>query len=304
MSGIVFRLYGDRLKIKNKQNLILLYFLNAYHNMNFIDSYEIKHVDMSWVIDNKQYGSLNHPTVMIGDDNESYQVKFNKPDDMRIGINELVCNLIGLELELPMFESIIASISQELIDSNEKLSEFCPGDHFAQVYLQPFETVNSYKIQGKTIDKDMIGNFRQIPDFIIFDKYIENFDRHENNICLLENEKLTDKVDYYLFDHDLAFQRNPNIKTDIRGLREMKRTLHQMHFVVDHIDKFRLFDRGINRTIDLANTIPDIIKKIPTSWKNGYEEYINNVEILLTEFTKNMANEHIQLNRDKLSSLQ
>ena len=271
--------------------------------MNFIDSYEIKHVNMLWVIDNKQYGSLNYPIVMVGDDNESYQVKFNKPNDMRIGINELVCNLIGLELELPLFQPLIANISQELIDSNEKLSEFCSGEHFAQVYLQPFETVNSYKIQGKIIDKDMIGNFRQIPDFIIFDKYVENFDRHGDNICLLENERLPNKVDYYLFDHDLAFQRNPDVKTDIRGLREIKRTLHQMHFVVDHIDKFRLFDRGINRTLDLVNLIPDIIKKIPTSWRYGYEEYINNVEVLLTQFTKNIANEHIQLNRDKLPSL-
>ena len=61
---------------------------------------------------------------MIGYDNESYQVKFNKPGDMRIGINELVCNLIGLEQELPMFEPVIANISQEFIDSNKNYLNF------------------------------------------------------------------------------------------------------------------------------------------------------------------------------------
>ena len=258
---------------------------------------------MSWIIDNKQYGSLNYPTVMVGEDNESYQVKFNRPEDFRIGINELVCNLIGLELELPVFEPIIANISQEIINSNKKLEEFESGEHFAQVYLQPFETVNSFQSQGKHLKKDMIGNITLVPDFIIFDKYIENFDRHGNNICLLQNENLRDKIDYYLFDHDLAFQRHPTIKNEISGLREMNAKLTHMQFVVEQITKRRLFDRGINKVTALSGTIPDIIKKIPPAWKNGYEDYINKIEVLLAGFTEDMANEHIVINKDKLPLL-
>ena len=97
--------------------------------MSITDSYNLKRVDMSWIIDNKQYGSLNHPTVMVGEDNESYQVKFNRPEDFRIGINELVCNLIGLELELPVFEPVIADISQGIMNGNKKLEEFESGGH-------------------------------------------------------------------------------------------------------------------------------------------------------------------------------
>jgi len=284
-------------------NLIAQDFFCIIGIMSIIDSYNLKQIDMSWVIDNKQYGSLNHPTVMVGDDNESYQVKFNKPEDFRIGINELVCNLIGLELELPVFEPVIANISQDIIDSNEKLETYSPGEHFAQVYLEPFETVKSYNNQGKQIDKDMIGNIGLVPDFIIFDKYIENFDRHGENICLLQNETLGNKVDYYLFDHDLAFQRHPITKNDISGLRKMKTKLRHMQFVVEQITKIRFFYRGISKMTSMSSVIPDIIKKIPTAWKIGYEDYINKIEVLLTEFTESMANEHIALNKDKLPSL-
>lgn len=271
--------------------------------MQFGTSNQVKHVNMSWIIDNKQYGSLNHPTVIVGDDNTSYQVKFNKPDDMRIGINELVCTLIGLELELPVFEPVIANVSQDIIDGNKKLEQYCAGEHFAQVFLEPFETVNSYKFQGKQIIKDNIGNIGLVPDFIIYDKYIENFDRHGDNICLLSNSTLASKVDYYLFDHDLAFQRHPTIKNDIQGLRQLKTKLKHMHFFVDHINKTSLFYRGTSKIIRLSKKISGIMNKVPQSWKTGYENYLGNIEVLLTNFTETMANEHISLNKDKWPSL-
>jgi len=271
--------------------------------MQFGNSYNIEYMNMSWVIDNKQYGSLNHPKIMVGEDNKSYQVKFNTSQDMRIGINELVCTVVALELDLSVFKPIIANVSQNVIDGAKSLKDYCAGEHFAQVYLQPFETVNSYKKQGKQINKDMIANIGYVPDFIIFDKYIENFDRHGDNICLLSNPVLANKVDYYLFDHDLAFQRNPQTKNDIRGLRSMKTKLTQMHFLIENITKTRLFYRGISRILGLSKKIPEIINLVPKSWKLGYEDYLTNVEVLLTNFTENMANEHIDLNKDKLPSL-
>ena len=106
----------DLFPIKNQQNLILLYFLNAYHNMNFIDSYEIKHGDMSWVIDNKQYGSLNHPTVMIGDDNKSYQVKL-----ITYGYLDALCEYFKVDYKtrkdrLDIFDLSIHQAAKEVFD--------------------------------------------------------------------------------------------------------------------------------------------------------------------------------------------
>lgn len=271
--------------------------------MIFGTSYTVKHVDMSWIVNNKQFGSLNHPSVIVGDDGVSYLVKFNTPTDMRIGINELICNLIGLELELPVFEPIIANISQDMIDNNECLKDYDAGEHFAQIYLEPFETVDSYLHQGKQIDVDLIGNIRHVPDFIIFDKYIENYDRHGGNICLKSNPILTNKVDYYLFDHDLSFGRHPDTHNDIRGLREMKNKLHFMNFVVEKIDNLRLFDRGINNMMNLSKNIPELFSYIPKSWVTGYEEYLKNIQILLNKFTESIATEHIILNKDKLPLL-
>ncbi len=245
----------------------------------------------------------HRPVLMVGDDNESYQIKFNKPDDFRIGINELVCNLIGLELELPVFEPVIAKISRGIIQGNKDLEQLCPGEHFAQVYLEPFETVNSYTQQGREISQHMVGNISHVPVFIIFDKYVENFDRHGGNICLLPNEALPSKVDYYLFDHDLAFQRN-RPKRDVSGLRKMRTKLQHMYFIVEQINKMQLFERGISNVVGLSGTIPEIIKKIPPSWKAGHEDYINSVEVLLSRFTERMAVEHVETNKDKLPSLQ
>lgn len=264
---------------------------------------QIRHVDMMWVVNNKQYPSLNHPSVMVGSDSKSYQVKFNKPDDMRIGINELVCTIIASELGLPVFQPVIANVSQELIDGNESLRQYCAGEYFAQIYLEPFETVESYHVQGKHVNPDLIGNIGFVPDFIVFDKYIENYDRHGGNICLRPNSTLPKKVDYYLFDHDLAFQRDPAVKRDVSGLRELKTRLIFMHFNVDCIDRLRLFSRGISKTVALTNKIPDIINQIPKSWTNGYESYVNNIEVVLTTFTEALVNDHIHLNMDKLPSL-
>jgi hypothetical protein len=271
--------------------------------MIFGTSYEIKHVDMSWVVGHKEYSSLNNPIILVGDDSVSYLVKFNKPTDMRIGINELVCNLIGLELELPVFNPVIVNVSQELIDSNDDLKNYCVGEHFAQVYFEPFETVRIYKDQGKQITGELIGNVRHVPDFIMFDKYIENYDRHGDNICLKSNDTLSNKMDYYLFDHDLSFCRNPDTQIDISGLRDMRFRLLSMEFVVDSIDNLRLFDRAINQLIGLSKNIPELMSFIPKSWKIGYDQYIKNIEILLDKFTMNVAKEHIILNKDKLPLL-
>ena len=84
--------------------------------MNFIDSYEIKHGDMSWVIDNKQYGSLNHPTVMIGDDNKSYQVKL-----ITYGYLDALCEYFKVDYKtrkdrLDIFDLSIHQAAKEVFD--------------------------------------------------------------------------------------------------------------------------------------------------------------------------------------------
>lgn len=240
---------------------------------------------------------------MVGEDMQTYHVKFNKPDDLRIGINEIVCSLVGLELELPLFKPIIAKISQKVIDSHDSLAGYCAGEHFAQVYLQPFETVNSYIGQGKELKKENVANIRSVPDLIVFDKYVENYDRHGDNICLRPNEALSTKVDYYLFDHDLAFQRN-DTKTDISNLRDLKKELIHMCYVVDDVNKRTLFWRGTSKCIGLKSKIPDLIKKIPKSWAEGYESYMSDIEILLSKFSESIMNEHIELNKGRFPKLQ
>ena len=121
--------------------------------MSVVNSYNLKRIDTSWIIDNKQYGSLSRPTVMAKGDNEPYQAKFNRPKDFRIGINDLVCNLIGLELELPVFEPAVADIPHGIMNGSKKLEGFESGERFAQVCLQSFKTVNSFQNRGKRLKK-------------------------------------------------------------------------------------------------------------------------------------------------------
>ena len=270
--------------------------------MSVEKSQELQYVEMAWIADNKQYGTLNDPVIMVGDDFETYHVKFNKPTDNRIGINEIICSLVGLELELPLFNPIIAKVSQDVIDSSDDLENYSAGEHFAQVYREPFETVLSYIDQGKQLKKENIGNIGLVPDFIAFDKYIENFDRHGGNVCLLPNVSIGNKVDYYLFDHDLAFQRT-SVMIDISNLRSLKTALIHMCFIVDAVDKSRLFYRGASKINTLESKIPDLIKQIPKSWVKGYESYISNIETLLTTFTESMVYEHIELNKGRFPKL-
>ena len=263
---------------------------------------QLKEITMSYATDNRYYDTLNQPVVMVGNDNESYHVKFNLKNDTRIGINEMVCSLVGQYLELPVFDPIIANVSSEIIKEDDRIQDAYGGKHFATRFIEPFETIDGFTKQGKQLEADLIANVRMVPDFIIFDKYIENFDRHGGNVCLLPNKNLANKMDYYLFDHDLAFQRTPGAYK-IANLRKICRKLEHMVFLVSCVTNLRLFDRIINKIVSLGQNIPDIIASIPDAWKIGQTEYINDMEVLLTGFTKQIANKHIALNRDKLSYL-
>jgi len=265
-------------------------------------NYEIPKIEMDYHVATP-HQTLNSPNIVVGKDTETYFVKFNEKDNARIGINELICNLIGLKLELPLFDPIIAIVSEDLINSKEQLKEFPAGEHFAQKYLEPLDTVGTYTSLGRELTEDAIGNVRHVPDFLIFDKYIENYDRHEDNICLLPNETITDKVDYYLFDHDLAFQRDIIRKGSVKDIRNLKQKLKYMFFLVEGITKRRLFDRIYNKIDLLKKDIPDIMKAIPPNWVVGHENYINEVEIVLNNFTVDIVDTYLELNRDKLPFL-
>lgn len=202
-----------------------------------------------------------------------------------------------------MFEPVIANVSENVIKKYEKLENYCPGEHFALVYFEPFETVNTYHAQGKQLTMDTLANVRHVPDFVVFDKYIENYDRHGDNVCLLPNESLGNKVDYYLFDHDLAFQRDRIGTGSIKSIRDLNRKLVKMVFVIDHIDHTRFFDRMIGRIEMLKNKIPDIINEIPPSWRINHAEYISEVETLLTKFTDKMFHSYLAFNKERFPFL-
>ena len=256
---------------------------------------------MSYVLDSRHKETLNQPVIMVGDDDNLYHVKFNPKNNTKIGINELTCSLIAQHLELPVFEPIIASVPDYIINNDARIRNTCGGKHFATRFIKPFETVNVFKNQGKEIKADLIGNIRMVPDFIIFDKYIENFDRHDNNICLLPNENLLHKFDYYLFDHDLAFQRT-SIQ-DMTRLRDICKRLEYMSFIVSHITQLSMFNKITSKIESLKQNIPDIIAAIPTEWRNNQTKYIINMEILLTKFSKQIATDHILQNKNLLPQL-
>ena len=300
------------LGVKSTDKTLIFFILTIYHKIrksyNILiiilsvdvtkSDYDVPKIEMDYYV-TTPYKTKNTPHIMVGKDNETYFVKFNEKNNNRIGINELVCNLIGLKLELPLFEPIIAIISEELIKNNDQLKEFPEGEHFAQKYLEPFDTVATYMSQGRNLTEELIANVRHVPDFLIFDKFVENYDRHQGNICLLPSIALPNKVDYHLFDHDLAFQRDIVHNGSIKQIRQFQRQLEHVFFLVEGVTKRRLFDRISNKINFVKSDIPDIIKSIPSTWVTDNRDYINEIEEVLNDFTDRTVDSYLEFNKDK-----
>lgn len=139
------------------------------------------------------------PHIFRCDNQELYVVKFiNNPDGTGVLANEWIASRLGRMLKLPVAKSSKILITDELLDMYPELKrmEIDSGLHFGSRFEKDGVNV------GDHIDLSDCRNVESAAGMIVFDHWINNWDRHRTqaNLLYLEIRK-----EILLIDHSDAF---------------------------------------------------------------------------------------------------
>ncbi|WP_243289291.1 HipA family kinase [Clostridium perfringens] len=173
----------------------------------------------------KMDAGVSRPVLVLGDDLNEYILKNQRSDNEGnvtnydcMFINELLAYQIGVYLDVPMPEAVIAILSGEFINEDPALRfayRFEAGKYFATEKLKYVE--NNLKdnrqeliAMGKPYMKNTWNNFfkgisnkEDIAKILAFDILIANFDRYNNEGNILIDKSVVRKI--YAIDHGHAF---------------------------------------------------------------------------------------------------
>lgn len=139
------------------------------------------------------------PHIFKCDDHRSYVVKLiNNPDGTGVLANEWIASRLGLLLNLPIAKTSIIEINDDLLDMYPELKklDIPAGPHIGS----PFEE-DGVNI-GEDLDLSDCRNIHKAAGMIVFDHWINNWDRHITEANLLY---LLNKREILLIDHSDAF---------------------------------------------------------------------------------------------------
>lgn len=252
---------------------------------------DVQHIDeLKYPIGN---GTTN-PIIGIGN-NKHFVIKTNNNvQGNRILINELVCYLLALELELPIPNSKLCLIDQgTIVHSNvenmEDFSESCYGLGFCSEYIENSTVLSSHKMIQLTNNHEWL-----IPKLMLFDHLIYNKDRNKGNLllkmgkdnrelilidhshtfnleCIWDKVQLHDKINNNDYKDEYIMEKNAYIYSKLKKCLEI-----DMITMADTIDYFK---NRINNKV-----IGDIIDKIPTEWESNKEDLEALKEYLIYRF--------------------
>ncbi|MCB2354366.1 HipA family kinase [Clostridium estertheticum] len=227
--------------------------------------------------------------------NEYYVVKtFNNSEGNKTLINELVCYLIALKLDIKMPESGICLIDKyTIIGKNvSDMPEFndrCYGLGFYSQYIDKNTIISSSKMLK------MARNYKEIiPQIMLFDHIVYNKDRNRGNLLITANKNNRELI---LIDHTHTFNlqciwnsHDLNQKifdNDYKDtiIMEYNEFLYSKFKEVCKIDLYELqlqvnyFRERLSRDF-----FRSIIDKVPEEWESDKNELIALSEYLIYRF--------------------
>jgi hypothetical protein len=235
------------------------------------------------------------PYYLICDDGEQYAVKFKEnPESSRVLINEYVCAEIARKLDLPLAETSFVHVDESFVVDHGGLislhveKPITSGIHFGSKKIKKvFQISNSQMLEEAV-------NINCVPEIILFDHLICNYDRDRNGGNLLFDFSTKQIV---MIDHTHAFDLGPLWTTD-----ELKRRINQPFIALDTggfvYKKLVPFVKGNNPFGNIMNKLTrlnadnlwHIIDNIPLEWHITPEE-----KIILLEYLYDRLNriEHV-----------
>lgn len=242
---------------------------------------------------------------VVGDTGETYIVKFNRYPQ-KTAINELVCYKIAKYFNLPVFKPVIITLDQDQCTEINVTQDIPvePGKHFGVELIQPFYAVQNYeKTFGAKLVKEIISNLHLAPDIFGFDIYVQNHDRHCMNVCILQNQMIKEKYDYYIFDHSHAFGGPNWFAAGIKELYKKFPKLGQFCIITDNIKRMSQFDRFFRLLDKFQTNVDEVFEDLPPKWTEKFGTDMTELRLSLLNTHKDKIKDSIKNSKDLLINL-
>jgi hypothetical protein len=197
-------------------------------------------------------------------DGHTYVVKFkNNPSGTRVLVNEYVAGKFGQLLSLPVVPFEVVQISDVFIKDYPILSKhkFTSGSQFASLFID-----NCIHLERKSRNENIIvSNREHFAGTIVFDLWIGNTDRKENNVLLEPAEN----GEYYLhlIDHGRCFSNADWTVKSLKKMPDMNVKLNVHKWFASHQPNENELLKAIEKVMNISEeAIYNIINSIPDDW--------------------------------------
>lgn len=204
------------------------------------------------------------PQNILLSDGSKYVVKFkNNPSGTRILVNEYIAGKLGQLLSLPIIPFEIVQINDDFIKDHPILLQrkFASGSQFASLYIE-----NCIQLERNSRNENIsVSNKDHLAKILVFDIWIGNTDRKENNVLLEPNGKGEHFL--YMIDHGRCFS---NAKWTVKTLEKMPKldiTLNVHKWIVSLLQSENEIEAAIQEMMAIPEeNIRDVIQSIPDDW--------------------------------------
>lgn len=211
-------------------------------------------------------------------------------------VNEYICYLLALQLELPVINSGLCYIDNDTIicqnvKDMEDFSEKCFGLGFYSEYMDGATVIGSEKMIKLTENYKWL-----IPKLMLFDHLIYNKDRNKGNLLIKlgkNNRKLLVIDHSHTFNLETLWDRI-QLKSKIQEKDYLDEYIMEKNaYIYSRLKKSMELDLIIMQdTLDYFKSklnekiISDIINKVPEEWESNKEELLALKEYIIYRFSK------------------
>lgn len=205
------------------------------------------------------------PQLIRFDDGQNYVVKFkNNHSGTRILVNEYIASRLAelLGLPVPAFKTI--SIPRSFIEQNPIIpSRFKGGNQFATLFIPGCTPLNR---NLHTPTQVQIVNRDALAGMVVFDKWIGNTDRKDNNLLLQPVGKGAYQV--IMIDHGRCFSDAKWTVKTLRKMPDMGKILKIHQWCASYFKSPRELVLAADRIVSLPeDMIYQVVHSIPEDWE-------------------------------------
>jgi len=200
------------------------------------------------------------------DDGRTYFVKFN--DGTRTVVNEFVGYSLAGFLGLPVPESRLVTVSQELIDASQTLGGrgIVAGVHHGTVWLEGFSD-----FRGVLVREMVLKNAEVLPGLIVLDNLVLNIDRNNPGNNLLQ--KTETGLEFRSVDFsEILSGRNWTVKT-LSASKNVSYLMPVFTVLALSVKGLTSFSPWLEMVEGLTSEkVHQILDEVPATWRVTEEE--------------------------------